>query len=94
MDFQYQFIIKFCALLVIAAVIVSGIIYMVCGTTLTTVFHDSRLKILSTTDFILPYLLLSSFIAIFFATLACWWMTLIVSNQTSFSSSYLKALSF
>ena len=81
MDFQYDFIIKFCILTVIASVIVAGIIYFVCGTTVTTVFRDSRLKILSTSDFIMPYLLLSSFIAIFFSTLACWWMTLLISNR-------------
>ncbi len=80
-DFQLNFIIKSCVLIVTTTVIVSGIVYWMCGTTVTTVFHDSRLKILSTSDFIMPYLLLSSLIAIVCAGLACWRMALIVSNR-------------
>ena len=81
MDFQKDFIIRMCILIVAATVIASAIIYVFCGATVTTVFKDSRLSILSTNHFIMPYLLLSSLIATFCAGFACWRMTLIVSNR-------------
>ncbi len=81
LDFQRDFIIRFCILTVFAAVVVSGIVYFFCGSTVTTVFKASRLKIVSTNDFVLPYLCLSSLIAIVCSGLACWWMTLVISNR-------------
>ena len=81
MDFQKDFIIKYCVLVLIAAVILSLIVYFFCGTTVTTVFTESRLKILSTNDFILPYLFWSSAIAVVCAVAVCWRMTMIISNR-------------
>ena len=81
MDFQKDFIIKYCVLVLIAALILSFIVYFFCGTTVTTVFKESRLRILSTNDFILPYLFWSSLIAVVCAVAACWHMTMIVSNR-------------
>jgi methyl-accepting chemotaxis protein len=81
MDFQKDFIIKYCVLVLIAAVAVSLIVYFFCGTTVTTVFKNSRLAILSTNDFILPYLLWSTVIAVVCAVAVCWRMTMIISNR-------------
>ena len=81
MDFQKDFIIKYCVLVLIAIVALSLIVYFFCGTTVTTVFKDSRLKILSTNDFILPYLFWSSAIAVVCAVAVCWRMTMIISNR-------------
>lgn len=81
MDFQRDFIIKYCVLVLIAAVVLSVIVYFLCGTTVTTVFKESRLKILSTNDFILPYLFWSSCIAAVCAVAVCWRMTLIISHR-------------
>ena len=81
MDFQKDFIIKYCVLIIAAAVIISAIVYFMCGSTVTTIFKDSRLKILSTTDFILPYLVMSSLVAVICAGLTCWIMTLVISNR-------------
>ena len=81
MDFQKDFIIKYCVLVLISAVALSLIVYFFCGETVTTVFKDSRLKILSTNDFILPYLFWSSLVAVLCAVAVCWRMTMIISNR-------------
>ncbi len=81
MAFQKDFIIKYCVLVLIATIILSLIVYYLCGTTVTTVFKESRLKILSTNDFILPYLFWSSAIAVVCAVAVCWRMTMIISNR-------------
>ena len=67
--------------MLISAVILSLIVYFFCGTTVTTVFKDSRLKILSTNDFILPYLFWSTIVAVVCAVAVCWRMTMIISNR-------------
>ena len=81
LDFQKDFIIKYCVLVLIAAILLSLIVYFFCGTTVTSVFKDSRLKILSTNDFILPYLFWSSAIAVICAVAVCWRMTMVISNR-------------
>jgi len=81
MDFQKDFIIKYCVLVLIAAILLSLIVYFFCGSTVTTVFKESRLRILNTNDFILPYLFWSSAIAVICAVAVCWRMTLIISNR-------------
>src|SRR5208283_4688345 len=81
MDFQKDFIIKYCILVLIAAVTLSLIVYLFCGTTVTTVFKQSRLQIMNTNDFILPYLFWSSAIAVVCAVAVCWRMTMIISNR-------------
>jgi len=81
LDFQKNFIIRYCVLVLIAAVILSLIVYFFCGTTVTTVFKDSRLRILSTNDFILPYLFWSTIVAVVCAVAVCWRMTMIISNR-------------
>ena len=81
MGFQKDFIIKYCVLVLIAVVVLSLIVYLFCGTTVTTVFKESRLKILNTNDFILPYLFWSSLIAVVCAVAVCWRMTMIISNR-------------
>lgn len=81
LDFQKDFIIKYCVLVLIAAILLSLIVYFFCGTTVTSVFKDSRLRILNTNDFILPYLFWSSVIAVICAVAVCWRMTMIISNR-------------
>jgi methyl-accepting chemotaxis protein len=62
--YQNQFIAKFFSLVTVASVITGWIVYSFCGRTVTTVFKDSRLKIMTTADFILPGLLTSAAVVI------------------------------
>ena len=80
-DFQNKFIARFFAMVAIGSVVTGGIVYFFCGRTLTTVFINSRLKVMSTTDFILPGLLLSSLVVILVVGLATVFMALYVSHR-------------
>jgi nitrogen fixation/metabolism regulation signal transduction histidine kinase len=81
MGFQKDFILRYCSVVLIAVLVLSLFVYSFCGTTVTTIFKDSRLKILSTNDFILPYLFWSSVIAVLCAVAVCWRMTMAISNR-------------
>ncbi len=59
-SFQYQLIAKFFSMVAVGSLLMGSVIYFFCGQTVTTVFKDSRLKILTTADFILPGLLMSA----------------------------------
>ncbi|MFA5146600.1 MAG: methyl-accepting chemotaxis protein [Candidatus Omnitrophota bacterium] len=79
--FQTSFIIKFCSLVVLGAVISGAIIYAMSKATVTTTFDDSRLTIKSTADFILPAVLLASAVVIIVIGLATIVMTLFTSHR-------------
>jgi methyl-accepting chemotaxis protein len=57
--FQILFVAKFFAAVSAAASATALVVYYFCGNATTTVFVNSRLKVMSTTDFILPGLLVS-----------------------------------
>ncbi len=79
--FQRNFILKFCTLVTIGAIISGTIIYMMSKATVTTTFENSRLTIKSTADFILPAVLLSSAIVIIVIGLAAVAVTLFASHR-------------
>ena len=62
--FQRKFILKFWLLISSSAILSGLLVYIFCGQSLTTVFRNSRLTIMSTADFIWPSFLLSSFVVI------------------------------
>ena len=80
-DFQKKFIIKFCLLVILGTIISGALIYSMSQGTLTTVFENSRLKIKSTADFILPAVLSSSAFVIILVGLAAILVTLYTSHK-------------
>jgi methyl-accepting chemotaxis protein len=80
MGFQRNFILKFCAIIILASLIIAGIVYGLTMTTATTAFENSRLVIKRTSDFLLPLLLFSSLVAI----IATGLMTIITTLFVSF----------
>jgi len=62
--FQRDFILKFCGLVVLASVISGVMLYLFSRNTVTTAFVNSRLSIVSTSDYIIPSLIGSGLIAI------------------------------
>lgn len=80
MGFQRNFILKFCAIIILASLIIAGIVYGLTMTTATTAFENSRLVIKRTSDFLLPLLLFSSLVAI----MATGLMTIITTLFVSF----------
>ena len=79
--FQSLFIIKFCALVVIGAVLSGVIIYLMSQATVTTSFDNLRLVIKSTADFILPAVLLSSIVVVMIIGIATIVITLFTSHK-------------
>lgn len=65
-ELQRGFVFKFLAVVIIGAALSAGLIYWRSAETLTTIFHQGRLKIVSTADFILPAVFLSSMVVIIF----------------------------
>ena len=79
--FQSIFILKFCTLVIIGAVISGVIIYILSKSTVTTTFENSRLIIKSTADYILPAVLLSSVVVVIVIGLATIAITLFTSHR-------------
>ena len=81
MEFQRNFILKFCAIIVFSALTIAAIVYTLSIPSTTTVFENSRLTIKSTADFILPLLILSSLVAIIAAGSITIIITLFISHR-------------
>lgn len=81
MEFQRNFILKFCAIIILAALIIAAMVYMLSIPSTTTVFENSRLEVKSTADFILPLLILSGLAAIIAAGTATILVTLFISHR-------------
>lgn len=80
-EFQRNFILKFCALVVGGAVISGAIIYAMSMATVTTTFENSRLTMKSTADYILPAVLFSSIIVVVLVGIATVFITLFTSHK-------------
>ena len=80
-NFQKKFIVKFCILVIIGAFLSGFIIYSMSKSAVTTTFENSRLKIKSTADFILPAVLLSGAIAVMIIGAATVVVTLFTSHR-------------
>ncbi len=80
-DFQRKFILKFCSLVVLGAVISGVIIYMMSMATVTTTFENSRLAIKNTADYILPSVLFSGTVVIILVSMATIFITLLTSHK-------------
>lgn len=64
--FKRNFVIKFCLIVVLGAVLSGSGLYLLASKTLTTTFVAGRLRIISTADFILPAVLLCCLLLIVF----------------------------
>ena len=80
-EFQMVFIIKFCLLVILGALISGAVIYLVSQGSTTTVFENSRIRIKGTADFILPAVLLSTAVVTVLVGLASVLVTLYASHK-------------
>jgi methyl-accepting chemotaxis protein len=80
-EFQSKFILKFCALVVLTALISAFMIYHFSSQSVTTVFENSRLSIKPSTEFITPGLILSGLIAVVIVGIATTFVVLFVSHR-------------
>lgn len=79
--FQREFIMKFCALVVLGVIISGFTVYMMSKSTVTTTFENSRLRIKNTAEFILPAVGLASAVVIVLIGLATIAVTLFTSHR-------------
>ncbi|MBU4376778.1 MAG: methyl-accepting chemotaxis protein [Candidatus Omnitrophica bacterium] len=63
-EFQAKFILKFCALVALTALISASVIYLFLSQSVITVFENSRIVIKPSTEFIMPGLILSGLVSI------------------------------
>jgi len=79
--FQRGFILKFCGLVALGALISGCIVYAMSSSTVTTTFVNSRLTIKSTAEYILPAVLLGGVIVIFLTSIATAFIVLFTSHK-------------
>ncbi len=80
-EFQTRFIMKFCLLVVLTALISSVVIYRFSSQSVATVFENSRLIIKPGTEFIMPGLLLSTLISVVLVGMATIFVVLFISHR-------------
>ena len=80
-SFQTKFILKFCILVIVAAIISSVMIYRFSSGSVTTVFEDSRLQIKPSTQFIMPALIVGSLLSIILVGVATIIIVLFMSHK-------------
>jgi methyl-accepting chemotaxis protein len=83
LKFQRNFILRFCSLVVLTAIIISAIVYSQSASTATSIFRDSRLEIVTTADFILPVLFWGSLISVVLVSIAVAVFTFVISFRIS-----------
>jgi methyl-accepting chemotaxis protein len=69
-EFQFRFILKFCILILIGAIISTGLLFLFCHGTLTTSFRHSQLAIKDTGFAILPAVVYTNLITLGLVTIA------------------------
>jgi len=79
--FQTRFILKFCILVLLTALISAFVIYHFSSRSVTTVFENSRLTIRPSTEFIMPGLILSSLISVVLVGIATIIVVLSISHK-------------
>ena len=80
-EFQAKFILKFCALVMLTATISAVLIYLFLSHSVTTVFENSKIIIKTSTEFIMPGLILSSLVSVVLVSLATIIVVLFMSHR-------------
>jgi methyl-accepting chemotaxis protein len=80
-DFQTGFALKFCIILIIGAILSTGILFAFTSNTLTTSFEDSRISIEKTSRDILPAMLYTNAITVATISLAAIVVLIFISHK-------------
>ncbi len=79
--YQARFILKFCLVVLVGAVISSGLLYLLAQGSLTSTYADSRLTVRSTSAAILPAVIYTNLITLALVTVATVFVVLYVSHK-------------
>jgi len=80
-SFQANFILKFCALVVLGGLLTIGLLYLLAMKSTTVSFANSRVVVRTTADFILPILIQTTAIVVIIVGFATVVVTLLVSHK-------------
>ncbi len=80
-SFQFNFILKFCLILLAGILISTALIFILSQGTLTSSFENSKLVIKNTNQAILPIVLLTNLITLGIITIAAILVTLFISHR-------------
>jgi methyl-accepting chemotaxis protein len=80
-EFQLKFILKFCLLVLLGAVVSTGLLFLFAQGTLTTSFEHSRISIRDTAVAIMPAVIYTNLITVALITLATMVVILFVSHK-------------
>lgn len=80
-SFQSSFILKFCALVLLAGVLTTAILYLLGMRSTTVAIVNSRVVARTTADFLLPLLIQTVLIVMIFTSLAAIFVTLLISHK-------------
>ncbi len=80
-DYQFNFIMKFCLLVLIGAILSSGLLFFFSQGTLTSSFEDSRLVIKQTSFAIMPMVIYTNLFTLVLITIAAIAVVLYISHR-------------
>jgi methyl-accepting chemotaxis protein len=80
-DFQVSFVLKFCAVVILASFIIGGGIFYLTLNSTTVSIENTKVIVKSTADFIFPSLVLMVAVVAFFSSLVLSIMALIISHR-------------
>ena len=80
-NFQVEFILKFCSLVIFGSIIFGMILYIFSSRTLTTSFENSRLVVKSTADYLLPTLVYGGIIVAIVTAVAATIVVLLMTHR-------------
>ena len=80
-EFQFNFILKFCTILLVGVLISSGLLFLFSQDTLTSTFSHSRLVIKSTAEAMLPAIIITNLISLALIVVTTIIVTLYISHK-------------
>lgn len=80
-EFQFEFILKFCLILLAGIILSTCLVFIFSQDTLTSSFNDARLVIENTGQAILPVILITNLVTLALITLAAIVVTLFISHR-------------
>ncbi|MDD5347023.1 MAG: methyl-accepting chemotaxis protein [Candidatus Omnitrophica bacterium] len=80
-DFQLKFILRFCAVVVLASLLLGGLVFYLTRSSTTVAIENTRVSVKSTADFIFPVLVLTVVLVALFSSVVLGTMALVVSHR-------------
>ena len=80
-SFQRNFILKFCAITILASAIIGAILFLLSRGSTTVAIENTNVTVKTTADFILPLIIQTLILVTIFSAISVCWLTLFVSHK-------------